>query len=174
MGNIKNRILVALLAFAIAVSSMGSFSPAVAETALTEDKMKEVLIIVKGKLDVGDEYTQFDYDYNEYSGNGRYQFNWRTEDNQAYISASADSTGRIYSVSTYDYNKNTEYEGQLPKYIGEELIPKAQEWVEKIEPELKGKLNLKACRYQSYRRNYYISFVRCENGIDLNDNSVSV
>ncbi len=173
----KKRILAAMLVLVLAFSTLNGFTPVNAEKAddtLTEEKMKEVLIIVKGKLDIGDEYTEFNYYYSENAGKGRYQFNWRTEDGSAYISVSADSTGRIYSFSSSNNEKAGQREGMIPTYIGEELIPEAEKWIVGVEPELQGKLKLNSCRYTSYNKNYVISFIRIENGIDMSDNSISV
>ena len=168
----KKRFLATLLVFVLVFSSFNGFAPVEAENALTEEKMKEVLIEAKGKLDIPDEFTEFDYSYNEYSGNGRFYFNWSTEDGTESISVTADETGRIYSYSRYNNNYNTE--GMIPTYIGEELIPKAEAWIYQVEPELKGKLDLNYCRYTSYRKRYSLGFYRIENGIRMYDNSVSV
>ncbi|MBR4341093.1 MAG: S-layer homology domain-containing protein [Lachnospiraceae bacterium] len=170
----KKRFLAVLMILVLSLSTLNGYSPVEAENALTEDQMTEVLIAVKGKLQISDDYTEFDYSYNEYSGEGTYQFTWRTEDGRAYIGVTADTTGRIYNLYSYDNNKNSEREGLLPNYIGEELIPKAEEWIARVEPDIKGKLNLKNCRYSNYNKTYSLSFVRNENGIDLNDNGVSI
>ena len=63
----KKRFLAAMLVFVIVFSSFSGFSLVEAENTLTEEKMTEVLIAVKGKLDIGDEYTEFDYSYSEYT-----------------------------------------------------------------------------------------------------------
>ena len=170
----KKRILAVILVLVLAFSTLNGFVPAGAETDLTEEKMTEVLIAVKGKLEIGDEYTEFDYSYNEYSGQGRYRFTWRTEDGSAYINVSADPSGRILSLNSYNNEKDNSREGMIPTYIGEELIPKAEEWLVKTEPALKGKLKLRSCRYAAYRKTYSLSFIRTENDIDMSDNYVSV
>ena len=169
----KKRFLAALLILVMAFSSLNGFAPVEAENALTEEKMKEVLIEVKSKIDIGDEFTEFDYSYNEYSGKGRFYFNWNTEDSTDSISITADGDGRIWSYSRYLNNYNTQ-DSVLPTYIGEELIPKAEEWIYQAEPGLKGKLDITRCSYQTYRKSYYIGFTRIENGIRMNDNYVSI
>jgi len=171
----KKKVIALALALVLAFSSLNGFIPVEAENAFSEEKMTEALVQVKGKLDIGDEYTEFNYNYNEYSGNGRYYFNWSNEDGSLYINVNADENGRIYSYSkSYDYELINERQGTLPTYIGEELIPKAEEWIAALEPALKGKLKIQNCRYQTYRQAYNLSFVRIENGIDMNDNGVSV
>ena len=170
----KKRFLAALMALVLVFSAFTGFAPVEAEYALTEEKMKEVLIAVKGKLDIPDEFTEFDYSFNEYTGEGRYYFNWTTEDGSERINVNADAYGRVYSYSRYDYSGSTETEGMMPTYIGEELLPKAEKWIYEVEPQLKGKLDLKRCNYSSYNKRYSFGFVRIENGIDMNDNYVSI
>ena len=170
----KARFLAAFMAIVLVFSTFTGFVPVEAENALTEEKMKEVLIEVKGKLDIPDEFTEFDYSYNERTGNGRFYFNWSTEDGTERISVNADGDARIWSYSRYDSNSNTSDSSILPTYIGEELIPKAEEWICQAEPDLKGKLDITRCTYQTYRKSYFIGFTRIENGIRLNDNSVSI
>nr|MCR4991685.1 hypothetical protein [Lachnospiraceae bacterium] len=170
----KKRLLAALMALVLVFSAFTGFAPVEAEYALTEEKMKEVLIAVKGKLDIPDEFSEFDYSFNEYTGEGRYYFNWSTEDGSERINVNADANGRIFSYSRYDYSGTSETEGQVPTYIGEELLPKAEEWIYQVEPKLKGKLDLKRCSYSPYNKRYSFGFVRIENGIDMNDNSVSI
>ena len=170
----KKRFLAVLMALVLAFSAFTGFAPVEAEYALTEEKMKEVLIAVKGKLDIPDEFTEFDYSFNEYTGEGRYYFNWSNEDGNERISVNADANGRIFSYSRYDYSSSSANEGKMPTYIGEELLPKAEEWIYRVEPKLKGKLDLKRCSYSAYNKRYSFGFVRIENGIDMNDNSVSI
>ena len=168
------RFLAVFMACVLAFSAFAGFTPVEAEYALTEDKMTEVLLVVKGKLDIEEEFTEFDYDYNEYSGNGTYYFYWRTEDDSENISVRADATGRVLYYSRYNYNSSEENEGMIPTYIGEELIPKAEEWLYRVEPSLKGKLDLKRCSYQTYNKRYLFNYARIENGINMYDNSVSI
>ena len=170
----KARFLAAFMAIVLAFSTFTGFVPVEAENALTEEKMKEVLIEVKGKLDIPDEFTEFDYSYNERTGNGRFYFNWGTEDGTESISVNADGDARIWSYSRYTNKSNASDNSILPTYIGEELIPKAEEWICQAEPDLKGKLDITRCNYQTYRKAYFIGFTRIENGIRLNDNSVSI
>ena len=170
----KKRLLAALLVFVLAFSSFTGFAPVEAENALTEEKMKEVLIEVKGKLDIEDKFTEFDYSYNEYRGSGRFYFNWTTEDGNERISVSADEDARIWSYSRNSYTGDSEDTSILPKYIGEELIPKAEKWIYQAEPDLKGKLDVTRCSYLTYRKAYNIGFTRIENGIRMNDNYVNI
>ena len=170
----KARLLAVLMVFVLVFSTFTGFITVEAENALTEEKMKEVLIEVKGKLDIGDEFTEFDYSYNEYSGKGRYYFNWTTEDSMEGIRVTADGDGRIWSYNRYSNDYNSGKDGVLPTYIGEELIPKAEAWLYQAEPDLKGKLDITRCTYQTYRKSYFIGFTRIENGIRMNDNSVSI
>ena len=172
----KARFLAAFMVIVLVFSTFTGvvpFVPVEAENALTEEKMKEVLIEVKSKIDIGDEFTEFDYSYNERSGKGRFYFNWSTEDNMDGISITADD-GRIWSFSRYANSSYSSKDGVLPTYIGEELIPMAEEWICQAEPDLKGKLEISGCSYQTYRKTYYITFTRIENGILLNDNSVRI
>ncbi len=61
----KKRFLAAMLVFVIVFSSFSGFSLVEAENTLTEEKMTEVLIAVKGKIDISAEYTELGYSYSE-------------------------------------------------------------------------------------------------------------
>ena len=169
----KKRLLAAFLAFVLAFSVFNGTAPVEAENALTEERMAEVLLNVKGKLDIGDEFTEFDYSFNEYTGKGTYSFNWSTEDGSDRISVSADADGRILNYNRY-VNSQEEKKEVMPTYIGEELLPLAEKWLYKAEKELKGKLDLKKWSYSTYNHRYTFYFVRIENGIDMNDNYVTL
>ena len=60
----KKRIIAFVLTLVLAIGSLGGVG-VMAETGLNEDNMKEMILLVKEKFSIGDEYTEFDYDYNE-------------------------------------------------------------------------------------------------------------
>ncbi|MCR5686116.1 MAG: S-layer homology domain-containing protein [Lachnospiraceae bacterium] len=141
-----------------------------AGSGLDQDEMSKVILIVKNKLEIGDEYTEFNYDFWEDGSEAYYSFNWNTEDYSKYIGASCDGEGRLTNV----YSGNNESKRSLPDKTADEMLPEAMEWLAKIAPEASGHVEKTRSNCSYYNSSYSYTFVRLENGIQMPDNYVQL
>lgn len=88
------KVLSVLLVFIMAFSAL----PAMAESG----KAEEVLLVVKEKIEIPEELTEFSYSENKYDDVLRYDFVWHTEDYTKELYVSSDSRGRIVTYSYYE------------------------------------------------------------------------
>lgn len=174
MKNLRKRGLALMLALALVLSVFNGVAVS-AKTSLNKDLMAEVLEKVKNKLDIGNEFDEFNYDFwEDANGTAKWAFSWSMKDESKYVYATADKAGHIYNYEINKYSNRGEDELLIPQYTRDELIPSALEWVNKAEPETEGKLKYSQAGYSRYDGTYTISFIRVENGIDMPDNGVRV
>ncbi len=137
-----------------------------------EENMMKVAAIVKTKLGLGKDLTGFDYYVSTDEDGTDYSFYWTDEDGNISISVFCDDKGRI----TW-YQNNRPYgsvDETKPQYIKRELEDTAMECIAKIAPELKGKIVLKKVETYTWSNSYNYIYDRYENGIKVEDNSVSI
>ena len=158
------------MAFVLILGCMGNSTAFAAESSLDEDSLKEKVLLVKNKFEIGDEYTEFEYDYYESSTGNVWQFFWSDVENNRYISVTCDDNGHIRNYYADDYSGNY----GIPQNTKAETEGKALAWIKQIEPEIADKLVLKSCSYTGYQNSYRYVFSRCENGITMPDNYVSI
>jgi len=161
----KKRVLALILALVLAAGSFTAPEAAYAANEETQEQMSKVLLIVKNKLEIGDEYTEFSYKYG--SGESWY-FNWSTAEGDKWINGSCDEEGRIISVYAYGNERNR----KIPDRTSDEVLADAQKLIERVIPETNGHLVLKSRYCQYYNSAYRYVFSRIENGIEMPDNAV--
>ena len=109
-------------------SEAGSANEASAEN------MTQVLTLVKEKITVPDELTQFDYQF--YSGSAgepaSWYFSWRDEDYRSRMTVYCDSSGHITS---YNYRPGTS-SPYVPVYLRTELKARADDFLAAAAPEI--------------------------------------
>lgn len=140
----------------------------------TEEALKNAIISVKEKIEIPDDYSEFNYYYygsNSYSG-AYWSLTWRRPSDYSYIDVSLDADNNIISYYTYDYS---EYYRGIPSYLKDELRDEAEDFIKQIAPDIAGKLELVSAEYSGVFSNTYIyNFQRIENGVIFPDNTVSV
>lgn len=177
----KKKILSCTLALAMALTSMGALT-SYAEQAQSQTVVasyEDVLLKVKSKINVADDMTEFDMDVSENAnGEKRYYFYWQTSDDNKYdnenLSVVADADGNILRYYAYN-DKYSPGDGKLK--IAD--ISKA-EVLAQIENQLKVLIPEKFERLHSIDgisvsgNEYYINYVRIENGLKVYNNYVNV
>jgi len=129
---------------------------------------------VKSKITIPEEYSVFDYNYNDAStySKANWSLTWRTKDGNAAIQVNCDEDFHITYYSKYDSSKT---EAGISKYLKKELKAKADEFILKIAPETIGCLEYLSADYEGiYSGNYVYNYQRTSNGIALPDNTVKV
>ncbi len=95
-------------------------------------KMQEVLLLVKEKISVPEELSEFSGNVSEIREKMHYYFDWTTPDYEKSISVSADSKGRI---SSYYYTGLVTSDKRISAISKAEIISYAEEFLKKIVPE---------------------------------------
>ncbi len=101
---------------------------------LADSAAEEVLLKVKGKINVPEELGEFNYSESTYDGVLRYDFTWHTEDYSKEMYVSADADGEIIS---YNYYEQTDYSSDrtLIGYTIDDARPLAEEFLKDVFPQ---------------------------------------
>ena len=166
----RKRIVTLLLALALVTGTLYTGSPigAYAANEETQEQMTEVLLKIKTKLELPDEFTEFWYNYNNYGEKATWYFNWSTEDSSKTVYVNCDDEAHINNVGSYGDNNRS----GMPDKTAEELAPQAEELLYRLFPEAKGHVVLKNSGYQYYRSSYRFEYRRIENTLEMPDNYI--
>lgn len=166
----KKRIITVIMALALVLGTFYTGNPntAYAANEETQEQMTDVLLKIKTKLELPDEYSEFNYNYNNYGERGTWYFNWSTEDSSKTISLNCDDEAHILSMSCY----SNESMQTMPEVTADELLDTANKLLARVFPEAVGHVVLKNTYCMYYRSAYRFNFRRVENGIEMPDNYV--
>ncbi len=166
----KKRIITVIMALALVLGSLGGFSPVRAHAANedTQDMMTKVLLKVKTKLELPDEYTEFSYNYNNYGERATWNFNWWTQDSVKNIYLNCDDEGHIINMNSY----TSENLRKMPDKTADEFKGDAEKLLARVVPEAVGHVILKSTYCMYYNSAYRFYFRRVENGIEMPDNYI--
>ncbi len=137
------------------------------------DDLERIITVIKSKITIPEELTQFDYNFStdNYYGSAIWNLNWYAKEGNRRISASCDQSGNILSFSSYDGNSNN----YVPKFYKSELKNAASEFIKKVTPDIAGKIEYVGVTADgTYSGQYNYQFQRVENGIPMPDNTVTV
>ena len=163
------------ISFILALVMLCLSLPATAATGDAE-KMQSVLLLVKEKINIPDELSEFSGDIYKYDEKENYHFEWATSDYERSISVSADSQGRITSYYNNTFKTSTKKISAISK---DELISYAQEFLKKTVPEAFASesdrlIYNEASYYASGNLRYYLEFQRKKDGVSVKDNYASI
>lgn len=156
------KLISSALALAMSISA---FAPCV----FAEDDMEKMIADVKNRAGITNEYTDFSSNYtSETDEFTEYNFSWKTEDDDKYVSVSYNSDDIITSYNEYheyDYGSGL----SLPKISADEAKKTAQEFIDKLNPSAKGEYVVSDERIGSaLEGNYSFSIDRLKNGVPVN------
>lgn len=168
----RKRIITVIMALALILGSFYTGNPLTVYAANeeTQENMTDVLLKIKTKLELPEEYTEFNYNYNNYGTTGTWYFDWRTADGMKSISLTCDDEAHIINMSSYE-NKN---QRKMPDKTADELLEAANELLARVFPEAVGHVTLERTYCAYYRSAYTYRFVRYENEIGMPDNYVTI
>lgn len=160
----KKFISVLLLCF-IVFSSVGVF-------AVENETRRELLKIVKERLEISDSYDDFNSSLNEGKEGTTYSFSWSNSETGESIDAAITSDGIITSY----YNYVPEYSASKKLAFNDELRLKAAEtakaFIKKINPALSEKIVLNEKEdYDISPYNFSFDFYVTENGFKTDENN---
>lgn len=159
------KIVAIVMAVSVLICNLTSF-------AADNGKMEHVLKTVKervGSTDVFDEFNSFE---SEYGGEIRYEFSWRTSDdeNYCYMDVAAGENGLIYNYHYFDNaDSATLSKMSISKMSSEDAMLRAEELMNKLNPQLGGKLLLEITSVAEslYGGEYGFNIIHVENGYEI-------
>ena len=181
----KIRFAAGILALSLVMGTLNAGTPAgtyaanttgnrthitLASNEETQEKMTEVLLKIKTKLELPEEFTEFSYNYNDYGEKATWYFNWSTADSTRNINVSCDDDAHILYLNSYDDKRAN----GMPDRTADELLSTVEDLIACVFPEAKGHVVLKDSYYQYYRAAYRFTYYRIENGIEMPDNYVVI
>lgn len=179
----RKRILAVLLAAVLVFPAVPDTRISAAEVTqnsneVTQDSNEEmqktmtsILTKVKKRISVPEKLSEFTYDYDQVTKDTvRWTFYWSDTDYTKSLRVVCDQAANITSYSENDYeSKRT---GAI-KYLRSELYEKALAYIKQLNPGMEKHVRLTDV-YYSYSNEYTYSFIRMENELPMQDNTVSV
>jgi hypothetical protein len=165
------KVFAILLSLVLLVTAMAPI------TAFAEgDKdLEKVIKIVREKVDIPKELSQFTYDINSNGNTKVWYLNWNSKDNAAgSMSVGINDAGKILQ---YNYYKPYQYNSQrkLPKVSRQDALTKAEAFIKRMDPQLPAQLKQNEVN-QPYPMDYSYSFsyTRMVDGIPFPANYIQV
>ncbi len=159
----------------LAVTMILSYITVIADSN-TSGEMQDVLIKVKQKIDIPEEYTEFTPYTSQQNDKTNYSFMWQTADGNAYIEVSSDSEGRISHY--YAYDNSLKSDKKLTGWSKGEIVDFAEGFLKKIAPETfeneNDKLVYDEDSWYVNNLSYQLTFRRIRCGIEVKDNNASI
>ncbi len=168
----KRRIVTLVLAFALVLGSLYTGQPVGTYAANEEvqEQMTDVILKVKTKLELPDEYTEFSSNYNNYGEKATWYFNWSTADGSKSLYVNCDDESHILYMGSYSNGSRS----GIPDKTADDLKATADKLLARVFPEAKGHVVLKNTAYQYYRSAYRFLYRRIENNIEMPDNYIAL
>ena len=141
------------------------------------EQMQEMIKAVKPRLEVSEDCTEFDWNYNSpsYYRNASWRLSWSDKQYTKEYYVVCDTKGNITSYSFRDWSDNSGREIALPKYTKKELAETAKAFLRKLCPEAAEKMQLVNSNSSGfYSKSYIFYFERYENEIPVPDDTASV
>lgn len=166
------KYLCLLLALVMLIPGIGVFADTGASAS-----MQEVLVKVKEKIAVPEEFSKFipQAMENPEKGTTLYRFSWEKEEGGSYIEVTSDEKGRISNYYAYDSSrKNTK---KLTDYTPMDIANYAGDFLKKIVPETfsaDDELVYNEELLYVNNLNYSLTFSRMYNGIEVNNNYANI
>ncbi|MDF2473182.1 MAG: hypothetical protein K0R21_964 [Anaerocolumna sp.] len=139
----------------------------------TQQELEKIIKAVKAKISIPNNLSAFDYYYNgeSYYSQTYWNLNWSSKDGSERITIQADGSGNIISYDYYNANDGF----YAPKYLKSELKSTADQFLNKIAPNIYKNVNYKTSTFQGvYGGQYIYQYERVSNGIPMPDNTISV
>lgn len=161
------KLMSLLLALVFIVSGTGAFAD-----SNSAEAMEKILVLVKSKIDVAAELTEFNPYSGEHNGKVSYNFGWSDEKNTQSLDITCDSDGRISSYYYYhDAMRNSQ---KITSFTKSDIVGFADSFLKKALPEAFGTDDVLVFDEQSWdvtnNSNYSLTYKRTKNGIEVKDN----
>jgi len=163
------KVISLVLLVAMLVSSVSVFANSIT------DKTQEILASVKERIGNTERFDEFNSASWDSDGFKVYEFSWEMKDGNDYINISATESGVITNYYRY-HKREADDRITLSKISSDEALIKAQEMVDALNPDLKGKIVVEKVDNTEnlYSREFRFNVQRYENGYKVKGNSGSV
>lgn len=138
--------------------------------------MKEALTIVKKRVTIPEELSEFDYTSYENRSTRTFRFTWTTPENSSvYRCIEVIITGGIIT-DYYDSKEESHRTNgpELAKLSDEQLLKKAKAYIKQLNPSIADKVKLDITSLSLFSNRVRIAFKRYENGILVDGNNGTV
>lgn len=143
-------------------------------TTPTAASLKAIVSKVKAKITIPSTLTVFDYNFNSGSNLGldNWELVWSTKAGDERLTILCDANGNI---SSYNRSSFDQFRQNKPVYLKKQLQKKAEAFLYKVAPSLKGKIEITSSGSNGiYSGEYQYNYRRIEGKIPMPDNSVSI
>lgn len=159
------KIVAFVVIMSMLICNMTSF-------AAGNKKMEEVLKSVKERVGDTDIFDEFNSSESEYDGEIRYEFSWRTSDEEdyRYMELAAGENGLIYNYHYFDNSDRTNQSKlSINTMASEDAMLRAEELMNTLNPQLAGKLLLEITSVAEslYGGEYGFNIIHVENGYEI-------
>lgn len=168
------KISIVLLAVIVTISGLIPIT-AYGENSY-DKKLEEAILKAKKLFNISDEYDKFTSNVNSYDGNINFYLNWVDSAGKLKnINVNVDIDGNIISYDSYS-SVYKEPDLKLPTYTKDEAEKIAMEFIANVDSKVAKEIKLIPQNYpsNSMDQQYYFNFSRYVNGIQFQQNSVSV
>ncbi len=139
-------------------------------------EMKQALTIVKKRISIPTEASEFDYSVGESYGTRSFDFTWTTPDDaKQYRRIRVSITGGI--ITSYSDSKNNSKYSDTPalaKLTNEQILSKAKGYIKQLNPDIADSIKLEVGSLGLFNSTATVRFNRYENGVIVSGNSGSV
>lgn len=128
-----------LITAALALSmTLSAFAPCV----FADDNMEKIIIDVKNRAGITDEYPDFSSDYYESDNMTVYNLGWSDDEDKKSISVTYNSDDVITSYNKYEWVDDPEIDLSIPAISADEAKKAAQSFIDKLNPNNKGEFTV--------------------------------
>lgn len=136
------------------------------------DTIQNVITSVKEKIDIPDEFSEFDYSIGEYDGKEDYNLTWtktnpETNEEEKSIIAVIDKDSNLINYEKFDYSKDNEVDFSK-KISKDEALQYAKDFIKKVMPSVSDEYSV--LDYNTSNALYSFTFSRVKNGVPVKFN----
>lgn len=171
-------VMASILSGAACMPSTTTYANFISSSTSDESKveMEDALTIVKKRITIPKELSEFTYSTNENYGTKSFSFHWYTPDDaDEYRRINVSITGGIitnYSDSKNDCSKSAE--PQLAKLSNDAILKKAKEYINQLNPNIIDSVKLEIDSLELFSSAATVRLTRYENGIPVSGNNGSI
>lgn len=129
------KLITAVIALSMTVSA---FAPCV----FADDNMEKIIVDVKNRAGITDEYPDFSSDYYENDNMTVYHLGWSDDEDKKSISITYNSDDVITSYNKYEWVDDPEIDLSIPAISADEAKAAAQSFIDKLNPNNKGEFEV--------------------------------
>ena len=146
-----------------------------ADTAASK-QVEDILVLVKEKVRIPKELTEFSSYTSSRNEKGTFTFLWQDKDGKAHIEITADDKGRIFDYYAFDSTLKTDK--KITVLSKQDIIDFAEKFLRETVPEAFADTNdclaFDENSWNVSNLNYNLTYKRMKNGIEVKDNYASI